>query len=38
MAATKKNGKNKPRVLMTVGKTDKLIKDYMEVFEAFKKF
>lgn len=30
-----KNGKNKPKILLTIGKTDKLIKDYLEVFKKF---
>ncbi len=33
-----KNGKNKPRILLTFGKQDKLIKDYMEAYEAAEKF
>jgi hypothetical protein len=32
---SKKNGKNKPKILLKVGKTDKLITDYLEVFEKF---
>ena len=32
-----KNGKNKPEILLTFGKTDKLIRDYLEVFEKFRK-
>jgi len=35
---SKKNGKDKPKILRQVGKTDKLIKDYLEVFEKFKDF
>ena len=31
-----KNGKNKPEILCDVGKTDKLIKDYLEIYEKFK--
>ena len=34
---SRKNGKNKPKILMNIGKTDKLIKDYLEVFEKFHK-
>lgn len=34
---SRKNGKNKPKILLQVGKTDKLIKDYLEVFEKFQK-
>lgn len=33
-----KNGKNKPKIVHRVGKEDKLIKDYLEVCEAFKSF
>jgi hypothetical protein len=32
-----KNGKNKPKILIEKGKTDKLIKEYLEVFEKFQK-
>jgi len=32
-----KNGKNRPKILLKVGKTDKLIKDYLDVFEKFQK-
>ena len=35
---SKKNGENKPKILLKVGKQDKLIKDYLEVYEAFKEF
>ncbi|MBX5328488.1 MAG: hypothetical protein QHH18_03215 [Candidatus Bathyarchaeota archaeon] len=35
---SRKNGKNKPRILLKVGKTDKLINDYLEVYNAFKGF
>ena len=33
-----KNGENKPKILLKVGKQDKLIKDYLEVYETFKGF
>ena len=33
-----KNGKNKPKIVRQVGKTDKLIKDYLEIFEEFKDY
>jgi len=33
---SKKNGKDKPKVLQKVGKTGKLIKDYLEIYEKFK--
>ena len=32
-----KNGKNKPKILIETGKTDKLITDYLEVFKKFQK-
>jgi len=32
---SRKNNKNKPRILMKVGKTDKLINDYLEVYAKF---
>jgi len=35
---SRKNGKDKPKIVRQVGKTDKLIKDYLEVCEAFKSF
>jgi len=35
---SKKNGKDKPKILLEVGTTDKLIKDYLEVYEEFKDF
>ena len=35
---SKKNGKDKPKILRQVGKTDKLIKDYLEIYEDFKNF
>lgn len=35
---SRKNGENKPKILVKVGKTDKLIKDYLEVYEAFRKY
>jgi hypothetical protein len=33
-----KNGKNKPKIVYRVGKEDKLIKDYLEVYEEFKDY
>jgi len=35
---SKKNGKDKPKILRQVGRTDKLIRDYLEIYEKFKKF
>jgi len=35
---SKKNDKDKPKILLKCGKTDKLIKDYLEVFKVFKRF
>jgi hypothetical protein len=34
---SRKNGKNKPKIVFKTGKTDKLIADYMEIYEYFKK-
>jgi hypothetical protein len=33
-----KNGKNKPKIVHRVGKEDKLIRDYLEVYEQFKNY
>jgi len=35
---SKKNDKDKPRILLKVGKTDKLIEEYLRVYKAFKSF
>ena len=35
---SKKNGKDKPKILLKVGKTDKLIKDYLEIYKKFRDF
>lgn len=35
---SEKNNRDKPKILLKVGKTDKLIKDYLEVYEAFRKY
>ena len=35
---SKKNNKDKPKILHQVGRTDKLIKDYLEIYEKFKNF
>ena len=35
---SKKNNRDKPKILLKIGKTDKLIKDYLEVYEKFKKW
>ena len=38
---SKKNGKDKPKIVRRVGKKDKkdkLIKDYLEIYEQFKDF
>jgi len=37
LRVSSKNGKDRPRILLTVGKTDKLIKDYLEVYEIAEK-
>lgn len=33
-----KNNKDKPKILLKVGKSDKLIKDYLEVYKRFRGF
>jgi hypothetical protein len=33
---SKKNNKDKPKIPRRVGKTDKLIKDYLEIYEKFR--
>ena len=38
LRVSKKNNKSKPKVLLTVGKTDKLIRDYIEVYRMFRDF
>jgi len=35
---SKKNGMDKPKILRQVGKTDKLIRDYLEIYTKFKRF
>lgn len=35
---SKKNGKDKPRIVRQMGKSDKLVKDYLEVYETFKDY
>jgi len=35
---SKKNGENKPKILLKVGKQDKLIKEYMEIYETFEDY
>jgi hypothetical protein len=35
---SKKNGKDKPKILRQFGKKDKLIKDYLEVFNIFRRY
>ena len=35
---SKKNGKDKPKILLKVGKIDRLIKEYLEVYEIFKRY
>jgi len=34
----KKNGKDKPEIMRQFGKEDKLIKDYLEIYDQFKDF
>ncbi len=38
LRVSKKNNRDKPKVLLQVGKTDKLIKEYLEIYEKFKNF
>jgi len=38
LRVSKKNNKDKPKVLLKVGKTDKLIRDYLEIYEKFENF
>jgi hypothetical protein len=38
LRVSKKNGKDKPKVLLEVGKTDKLIKEYFEACEIAERF
>lgn len=38
LRVSEKNGKNKPKIVYRVGKEDKLIKDYLEVYEQFRDF
>ena len=33
-----KNNENKPKIILKVGKTDKLIKDYLETYRLFKEY
>jgi hypothetical protein len=35
---SKKNGKDKPKIVRQMGKSDKLVKDYLEVYETFKDY
>lgn len=35
---SRKNGENKPKILLKVGKQDKLIKEYLEIYEAFEEY
>ena len=35
---SRKNGRNKPKILLKVGKADKLVKDYLEVYDVFKHY
>lgn len=35
---SKKNNKNKPKIILKRGKQDKLIKDYLEIYNVFKKW
>ena len=33
-----KNGKNKPQIIYTKGKTDKLINDYLQIYKQFEEY
>jgi hypothetical protein len=35
---SKKNGKDKPKIVRQMGKSDKLVRDYLEVYETFKDY
>ncbi|MEM2117912.1 MAG: hypothetical protein QW386_02710 [Candidatus Bathyarchaeia archaeon] len=35
---SRKNGMNKPKIVYQTGKQDKLIKDYLEIYNAFKDY
>lgn len=35
---SKKNGKNKPKIIFCTGKEDKLIKDYLEIYNQFEEY
>ena len=35
---SKKNGKDKPKIVRQMGKSDKLVKDYLEIYETFKNY
>jgi hypothetical protein len=37
LRVSKKNGKNKPKIVFKTGKTNKLIAEYMDVYEHFKR-
>ena len=37
LGISKKNGRNKPKILLNVGKTDKLINDYLEICKKIQK-
>lgn len=38
LRVSKKNGENKPKIVLKVGKEDKLVKDYLEIYETFEEF
>ena len=35
---SRKNGKNKPKIIITTGKTDKLINDYLTIYNQFEEY
>jgi len=35
---SEKNGKDKPKIVYEVGKKDKLVRGYLEIYETFKNY
>ena len=38
LRVSRKNGKNKPKIIITTGKTDKLINDYLTIYNQFEEY
>lgn len=38
LRVSRKNGQNKPKIVFKTGKTDKLIAEYMEIYETFEEY